>query len=124
MIILNGDVTLVPDILRNHELNVSTTHNVYICLIYCMISLIPFVFVQSEGVVQNKSFFFLRNIFIFDCLSCAYYCIQVHSTWYGLVLTFLARNVQIDVLDDYHYNTTIIIISSILLLADTPQKDL
>ena len=39
----------------------------------------------------------------------------------GLVLAFLTRNIQIDVLNDYHYNTIIIIISSILLLAIFPQ---
>ena len=39
----------------------------------------------------------------------------------GLVLTFLTRKVQIDVLNDYHYNITIIIISSILLLVDTSE---
>ena len=35
----------------------------------------------------------------------------------GLVLAFLTRNIKVDILNDYHYNTAIIITSSLLLIA-------
>ena len=79
---------------------------------------------QSEGVTENKVSFACGTsqfLYAYFGLTIAYKFI-LHVI--GLVLTFLARNVQIDVLNDYHYNTTIIIISSILLLADTTQLGL
>ena len=43
------------------------------------------------------------------------YKLVLHAV--GLVLAFLTRKIQVDVLNDYRYNSAIIIASSLLLLA-------
>ena len=43
------------------------------------------------------------------------YKLVLHAV--GLVLAFLTRNIKLDVLNDYHYNSAIIVSSSLLLLA-------
>ena len=71
----------------------------------------------------------METSFTYSCGNSFYYTIYLVLTiaykfllhTVGLVLAFLTRNIQIDVLNDYHYNTIIIIISSIMLLAIFPQ---
>ena len=65
------------------------------------------------------------NYFVFQCDNTIYYTIFVMLTIgyklvlhaVGLVLAFLTRNIKVDVLNDYRYNSAIIIASSILLLS-------
>ena len=67
----------------------------------------------------------LENYYIIGCGKSIYfplllaisiiYKMILHAV--GLVLAFLTRNIKVDILNDYRYNTAIIIASSLLLLA-------
>ena len=67
----------------------------------------------------------MENYFVLQCdTTILYYTIFVMLTIVyklvlhavGLVLAFLTRNIKVDVLNDYRYNSAIIIASSALLL--------
>ena len=67
----------------------------------------------------------LENYFVIGCGKTIYFPLYIGITIIyklvlhavALVLAFLTRSIKVDVLNDYHYNTAIIIISSLLLLA-------
>ena len=67
----------------------------------------------------------MENYYVFSCRPTIYYYtfvlftiiykLVLHAV--ALVLAFLTRNVKVDILNDYHYNTAIIVALSLLLLA-------
>ena len=67
----------------------------------------------------------MENYYAFQCDSNVYFNIFVMLTIIyklvlhavALVMAFLTRNIKVDVLNDYRYNTAIIIASSLLFLA-------
>ena len=67
----------------------------------------------------------MENYYVFSSPPNIYYYIFIFLTIIyklvlhavALVLAFLTRNVKVDILNDYHYNTAIIVALSLLLLA-------
>ena len=67
----------------------------------------------------------MENYYVIGCGNTIYFHIFIATTILyklvlhaiGLVLTFYTRNVEVDVLNDYRYNTAIITVSSLLFLA-------
>ena len=67
----------------------------------------------------------MENYFVIGCGKTIYFPLYIGLTIIyklilhavALVLAFLTRNIKVDVLNDYRYNTVIIVISSLLLVA-------
>ena len=72
---------------------------------------------QKKGVLENYLYFRCEDPIYFTTLVILsiMYKLVLHAV--GLVLAFLTRKIQVDVLNDYHYNSAIIISSSLLMLA-------
>ena len=77
------------------------------------------------ALVSAKGKGILENYYIFSCEANIYYHIFVIFTIIyklvlhavALVLSFLTRNIKVDILNDYRHNTVIIVASSLLMLA-------
>ena len=73
-------------------------------------------FSKEKGILENYYVVPCGNqiyFYVFLALTIIYK-LALHVV--GLVLAFLTRNIKVDVLNDYRYNTAIIIASSMLLV--------
>ena len=110
--ILNGDITLIPNIFQTPQLNVKCKETIDI-----RSKIIHLLFTQNNGVLENKYTFLCGNSTFLQAdlvLSIIVYRGGLHI--FGLVLAFLTWNIKVDFRNEYHYNAAIIVSSSALFL--------
>ena len=70
---------------------------------------------QRNGILEN--YYVIQcgtNVDVIFVMLTIFYKLVLHAV--ALVMAFLTRNIKVDVLNDYRYNTAIIIASSLLLI--------